>query len=546
MKLRFKKLFRIIAAFSLAAFVTVCSACTQKDGTGYTFKYDIAQNPRTLDPQTATDSASYEIISNMFEGLFKTDKDGNIQNAVAENYTVSSDGLTYTFDLRKNVYWCDRYDFEAQCTAKDFVFAFQRLFKPSTKSKTASSFFCIKNSEAVNKGEITDLSELGVKAEGDFKLIIQLEAPTPSLPSLLTTPPAMPCNEAFYNLTDGRYGLYADAVASNGAFFMYQWSYDQWSTDNNYIILRANKKNNANNEISPRGLNFFMDSEDCYQNFVDETRHVYIASGEEAIQLLNKGYEYTENENRVWGIVFNTKSKAFKNEYLRKALAYSINRDKTTLEGNVGYNRAKGIVPDIIKIGQNGYRSLINKDCLLPYDPNLADSSLEQALNTIDKSSWSQLTLYIPNDNTISEYVSDISQQWQSELNFYCNIKKLDRSSYETVLENGNFDFIVADISGTANSPYAYLSSFISGSSSNYSHYKSNNFEEVLSKAENALNERESAEYFYKAEDVIINSAVFIPLITQNEYAFFGKGCQGIVYNPFTKTVNFKEAKMIS
>lgn len=338
MKLRFKRLFRSIAAFSLAAFIVICSACSQKDGTGFTFKYDISQNPRTLDPQTATDSASYEIISNMFDGLFRIDKDGNIQNAVAENYTVSADGLTYTFDLRKDVYWCDRYDFEAQCTANDFVFAFQRLFKPSTKSKTASGFFCIKNSEAINKGKITDLSELGVKAEGDFKLIIQLEAPTPSLLSLLTTPPAMPCNEKFYDLTNGRYGLYADAVASNGSFLMYQWSYDQWSTDNNYIILRANTKNNANNEIAPRGLNFFIDSENCFQNFVDEARHVYIASGEEAIQLLNKGYEYTENENRVWGIVFNTKSKAFKNVDLRKALSYSINRDKTSLESDVGYN----------------------------------------------------------------------------------------------------------------------------------------------------------------------------------------------------------------
>ena len=291
MKLNYKGFIRAAAAAVMAALAFTCTGCSEDDGTNYIFKYDIAQNPRTLDPQTATDSASYEIIANMFEGLLRIDNEGNIQNAVAEKYTVSPDGLTYTFELKKDVYWTDGDKFEAQCTAKDFVFAFQRLFRPSTKSRTAGDFFCIKNSKGINKGIITDLSELGVKAEGDFKLIITLETPTPSFPSMLTTAPAMPCNEEYYNSTDGRYGLYADAIASNGAFYMFRWNYDQWSKDNNHIIMRANKKNKENQDIFPYGLNFFIDEEDSYQNFLDESRHVYIASGEKAIRLLNQGYE---------------------------------------------------------------------------------------------------------------------------------------------------------------------------------------------------------------------------------------------------------------
>lgn len=544
MKLRFKRFFRAIASAALAVSVIACTGCSKDDGENYIFKYDIAQNPRTLDPQTATDSSSYEIIANMFEGLLRIDNEGNIQNAVAEKYTVSADGLVYTFDLREDVFWTDGDKFEAQCTAKDFVFAFQRLFRPSTKSKTAGDFFCIKNAKEINKGAITDLSELGVKAEGDFKLVITLETPTPSFPSMLTTAPAMPCNEEYYNSTDGRYGLYADAIASNGAFYLFRWNYDQWSKDNNSIIMRANKKNKENQDIYPYGLNFFIEEDDSYQNFLDESNHVYIASGANAIRLLNKGYEYSESENRIWGIVFNTKSKAFKSEELRKALAYSIDREKTTLESEVGYNKAKGIVPSIIKIGTESYRELVKKECLLPYSGELADSSLEKALEDVDKSSWSGLTLYVPDDDVIFEYISDISQQWQYELNFYCNIKRLDQSSYETTLNGGGYDFIVADISGTSNSPYAYLSSFLSDNSNNYANYKSSEFENMLSEGESSATAKESADMFYKAEETIINSGVFIPLITQSEYAFFGEGCQGIVYNPFTKTVIFKEAKM--
>ena len=69
MKLRFKRFMEAVVSAALALSVIACTGCSKDDGENYIFKYDIAQNPRTLDPQTATDSSSYEIIANMFEGL---------------------------------------------------------------------------------------------------------------------------------------------------------------------------------------------------------------------------------------------------------------------------------------------------------------------------------------------------------------------------------------------------------------------------------------------------------------------------------------------
>lgn len=543
MKLRYKAAIKGIAlSLSLALGAMWLPACTKDDGTGYIFKYDLPANPRTLDPQTATDSSAYEIIANMFEGLLKIDNDGTVQPAAAESYTVSDDGLVYSFTLREDIFWTDGDEFEAQCTAKDYVFAFQRLFRPSTKSKTAGDFLCIKNAEKINKGEITDLTELGVKAEGDYKLTITLEAPNPSFAVMLTTAPAMPCNEKYYNSTEGRYGLYADTIASNGAFYMYRWSYDPYSTDNNTIIMRANKKNSRNGEVSPYGLNFFIEEEDSYQNFLDEKNHIYITSGSEAVELIEQGYEYSENETRIWGILFNAKSNAFKNENLRKALASGINREEITLN-SIGYGKAKGIIPNAIKIGSESYRELAGGDSLIPYNSDEAKNKMNEALDSLEKNSLSGLTLYTPDDETIFNYVSDISQKWQSELNFYCNVKKLSKSEYESALISGNFDFIVADVSGNTNSPYAYLTSFISGGSGNYSGYENANFNTLLNDAETASTAKSGAVLFKKAEDAATDSGIFIPLLNQSEYAFFKKDCRGIVYNSFTKTVIFKEAK---
>ena len=542
MKLRYRFIKRAAAAVLTAVLLLWGTGCKEKDGSGAIFKYDIAANPVTLDPQTANDSSAYEIIANLFEGLLKVDNNGDIQPAVAESYDVSEDGLIYTFKLREDVYWYDGDEFEAKCTAHDFVFAFQRLFKPATKSKTAGGFYCIKNAKAINDGRISELSELGVKAAGDYELVITLEFPNPSFPVLLTTAPAMPCNQEYYESTDGKYGLYADAVASNGAFYMYSWSYDPWSKDNNSIIMRANKKNNENEQIYPYGLNFFIEEEDSYQNFLDEQSHVYITSGTEAVRLLNMGYDYSESSNRVWGVLFNLKSSAFGNAELRQALAYSINRNSAVTDAT-GYENAQSIVPSSVKLGEEDYRELVERDSYLTYSSLLADNAMDKALQEIDKSALTGMTLYVPDDDAIVEYVSTVAQQWQAGLNFYCNIKRLPAAEYEKVLKSGEFDFIVADISGSFNSPYAYLSSFLSTGSGNYSGYVNSSFDVLMARAESAATAEESAELYFQAEETVINGAVFIPLLGQSEYAFFGEDCQGIVYNPFSKTVVFREAK---
>ena len=63
-------------------------------------------------------------------GLLTANADGSLSEGVASDYIVSDDGLVYTFKLRQDVYWVDADEFERQCTAKDFVYGFQRLFLP--------------------------------------------------------------------------------------------------------------------------------------------------------------------------------------------------------------------------------------------------------------------------------------------------------------------------------------------------------------------------------------------------------------------------------
>ncbi len=530
----------ILSAILLAVCIFTLSGCFENDGKNYIFKYDISGNPRTLDPQTVRDSSGLELIANIFDGLLRLDEDGDTVPAVAKSYTVSEDGLIYTFLLRDDVYWSDGDEFKTQCTAHDFVFSFQRLIKPSTKSQSASDFYCIKNAQKIHSGQISDVKKLGVEAIDDFTLKIVLEYPNPTFPILLTTAPAMPCNQEFYESCNGRYGLYDTTVASNGAFYLHSWVYDQWSKESNYIILRRNPENNADESICPYGLNFFIDEKDPYGDFTNGSTHVYLSSGDEAITLLEDGYSYDESDNSVWGIMFNLDS-VFSNEQLRRALAYSIDRSGITYS-SIGFSKAYSIIPDTIRVGGTIYND-DDYESFFKYDSVLAKQMMDNLFESVSRDSVNGLTILCPDDESLSTYLSYVTQQWQSKIGFFCNISTVSQKTLDSRLEEGDFDFAFVRLSGDYNSPSAYLSSFRNDNSKNYSGHSNSGFDDLLKQAEREPDEKKAVKLYMQAEEFVIDKALFIPICYQSEYAFYAEGCEDIRYNPFSKTVTFREAK---
>lgn len=120
----------------------------ESDGSGYLFTASLPANPKSLDPQSATDAASKTIIENLYEGLVELDENGSPQLAAAESYTTSADGLVYTFLLKNDRYWFydanqdDVVDDDEtwKVTASDYAYAFQRIFDPQTQSPYTTMF----------------------------------------------------------------------------------------------------------------------------------------------------------------------------------------------------------------------------------------------------------------------------------------------------------------------------------------------------------------------------------------------------------------------
>lgn len=138
-------------------------------------------DPESLDPHKTSTTYEANILRDLFSGLMVQDAKANVIPGAAESFTVSTDGKTYTFKLRKGALWSDG----SPVTADDFVFSWRRLADPATASEYAYMISPVVNADAVTKGEKKP-EELGVKAIDPETFEVTLNAPTPYFLEMLT------------------------------------------------------------------------------------------------------------------------------------------------------------------------------------------------------------------------------------------------------------------------------------------------------------------------------------------------------------------------
>lgn len=168
--------------------------------------------PRSLDPHLGLGNSAAIILNDLFEGLMTVGPDGKVVPGAAESFTVSADGLTYTFKLRANLTWSDG----KPLTADDFVYSFRRLLDPKTAATFASFMYPIQNAKAVNSGQ-AGADTLGISAKDARSLEFKLEYPAPYFPQLMAANAAAPVPRHVIDTKDRAWTDPTNFV-SNGAY----------------------------------------------------------------------------------------------------------------------------------------------------------------------------------------------------------------------------------------------------------------------------------------------------------------------------------------
>jgi len=513
-------------------------SCKEDDGSGYIYRMNIENNPKNLDAQMATDSESIIIISNMMEGLMKINDSGAIVPAAAESFEMSEDGLTYTFYLKKNQQWDTLADFTAEVTADDFVFAFQRIFDKETKSPYYNDYLCIKNASEVANGNMST-NHLGVKAIDDYTVEFTLEYPYFDFLTLLTKTAAMPCNRDFFEFTKGKYGMSAEATASNGAFYLKEWNYDPY-WDNNYIIMRRNKSYSEKQYVYPYSLNFFItgDAANDKTSFSEGDVDCYVT--EELDERVFSQSSYQGYQTKTVGLLFNTNAEYMDKYEIREALSKGINREAYVHELPENLSTAYGIIPGGITLQGKSYRDLYPDRLLSVYDVN-ASSLWKNALDSSGMAAVDNLKITVSDSFCGSELIYNISDQWRENLTLLSTVEIVSETEYEARIADKTFSIALVEIGAEENSVFEFFDDFTNGEYSDAFRNTPLNTDVMAVSKITTLSD--AAEKYGEIEQEILNQYLFVPLFYKNEYFVSDSASADITYYPFVSSAVFSEAK---
>ena len=515
---------RIICVFLAAALAILCLASCGKDtGEGKSLVYPIDSDPVYLDPQIAQGSGAKTIINNCFEGLVRLDENGEIVPGAAESWSVSDDGKTYVFTLRSDASWYfpksaaqlideeAKEGYEEKLTAKDFVFALRRAVSKNTAAKEAECLLPIENASEIIKGRLS-ANNLGVKATGENKLKITLEYPDSGFLKTLTRAICMPCNEKFFNLTKGRYGLSLQYIIGNGPFYM-----GSWVTDKS-ITIKKNPYYHGENEAVPQSVMLSINNEVSLRA-KKVTSGTYDASpldfeGYSQIKE-EKGLSFSECENTVWSLVFNCEDDFTKDINTRLAVLRGFDTSLMNLSENMS-EKAVHLVSKSTLSASQYKKHTIN---VPKYNIAGAEQYWNRALESLSVSGMS-LTIKCSTKN--EKDIRAVLQNLQKAFGITCDVRvsALEESELIKALEKGDYQIAYAPITATTESPCDYLRY-----ASKIAFYESSELNSQLRRIQRKNN---SSSELSRAEQLLVDKAVIVPLFSAKSYLVMGEGISGV------------------
>ncbi len=176
-----------------------------------------ASEPQSLDPHRGEGVPSSNIQRDLFEGLVTTGPDGSLIPGAAASWTVSDDGLVYTFELRADGRWSNG----DPVTAEDFAYSLRRAADPATLSNYGQILAPILHAADVVAGKRSP-KDLGVEAVDERTLVIRLASPTPYFLELLTHSMTYPVHPASVRAHPGDFAR-PGRLVSNGPYRLEEW-----------------------------------------------------------------------------------------------------------------------------------------------------------------------------------------------------------------------------------------------------------------------------------------------------------------------------------
>lgn len=526
-----KKLISLILVSVLIC--CVFSSCKKEDEETELY-YPVTEDFRSIDPQIAADDSSKLIAYNCFEGLVRLNEKGEVVPAGADSWSVSSDSLTYTFNLRRDAKWyltntskeelSDTdpgksdlpMNFDTRVTAKDFVFGLKRAVDPATGAADGKYLAAIKNASDILESK-KQISELGVEAVDDYTLKITLDYADPNLLYYLTRLAAMPCNEQFFNACKGRYGLAMEYMLCNGVYMVYRWSPGAViRLENNPLYTGKDKA------VNDRVWVYYVEDTASVAGKIEAGTYDagYVSAYDSLLFDEKDGFSLTARSDVLWGYWFNGKTPEFAVTDLRMAFAASTDKSLLT-------------APDYIR--EKTDRVL--PGCVSPYfdyaphpvayDEQKAAAHYKTAMeNSEDITASMAVTVLTTED--FADSVKKQIQIWQRVFGTDVKIQIESRETAVNMLLSGNYQVAFLPVTVTATNTAEFFRTFMTGSDYNVAGYANSNYDNLINSLTKTMTDEQKIEVYKSCEQSLISYGVVIPAFTEASYFVTGKDVSGI------------------
>ena len=503
-----------------------CSVSTPDSRDKQVFRYNEHKNIGSLDPAFAKDNADISAVNQLFNGLVQMDSVLNVIPSIASSWHISEDAKTYTFQLRKDVYFHTHQLFGTTqtrtVTADDFVFSFDRLKSPELAAPGA---WVLQNVEHY-------------KAIDTHSFQITLKTPFPAFLGLLTMKYCSVVPKEIVN----HYGAdFRSNPIGTGPFKFKRWE------ENIKLIFRKNKRYFESNTAGQKlphleavAISFLADKQSEFLQFVQG--NIDFVSGLDAsykddileadgvlnsryissVKMLRAPYLNTE----YLGFYLDSEISEYQNKQIRQALNYGFDRIKmmTHLRNGIGIPALGGFIPQ----GLPGHNEQLGYN----YQPEKAKDLIE-AYKTESGNLEPTITL-----TTTSNYLSfsEFIQRELQSIGLDIKIEVIPPSALKSAKSNGKVDLFraswVADYPDAQNYLSLFYSKNFAPNGPNYTHFKDEQFDTWYTQALLETDPENRIELYKKMDARVMEKAPVVVLFYDEVVRFIGTDVKGLGINP--------------
>ena len=517
----------------------------ESTGTASGFTVQLGSNPETLDPalNSAIDGANTLIT--VFEPLLLIDENNEVIPGQAESYTVSDDGLVWTFTMRDGLKWSDGSDL----TAKDFEYSFKRLAAPDTAAPYAETVvgmidgYADATGNPDADGNMTtepDFDALNVVASEDGKtLTVTLSYPCAYFDKLAAFAAMSPVQQATVEANGDAWCTQPDTYVCNGPYYISDW------VPSERIVLTKNPNYVGgwdSSKIVSDTITMLLleDSSASYTAYNSGEAQLVKDVPTDEIPSLTKAEDggdfYVDTILGTYYVSLNDAIEPFNDVNVRKALSLAIDRDyvaNTIMQGTYtpAYNLVgPGIVDEsgMFYDNANDGKTYISDD----YEANLEAAKQALADAGYPNGEGFPTIEYSTNDAGYHTPVAEYLQQAWGELGITVNINKVEWASFTPLRRAGDYDASRNGWVMDYNDPSNMLELFTTSNGNNDGKYSSADFDAAI-EASKVADKSVHFQKLHEAEDILMNDYACIPIAYYNDFWLQSPSLKGTWHSPY-------------